>query len=136
MRRKESRVKNIEYLMIANRRYALVPFAVLDSFSRTYENLLAYAQSRDLKELSNVDRDCGDILMGVRNAYPHLLRIALGKTLPANTWDEMTERFLLAFFSEKGTTGRPVAIDSDVIDLTFCEEEFDEAVCVFLAKQP
>ncbi len=114
--------------MIDTDTYALVPFADLDSFKRTYENLANYARRNGYEEF-----ECDDpldrivILILIKEDVPILEYIAFGQSLPDEDGED-ANMFPLAQFKKNN----PVPLVSMIpVDITLCEDEYEEAVCVF-----
>lgn len=119
----------IQRIMTTIGTLALVPFKDLDSFSRTYENIVEYARRNKCKEFKcKNDGERMDVLFILHNQIPSLNHIALGQRLPME-WEDETERFLFAAFKK----GVQTNLESILIDVTLCEDEYVDAVCVFRA---
>jgi hypothetical protein len=106
---------------------ALVPFRDLVSFSRTYENIVEYARKNKCKEFTcKNDNERISILRVLHSQIPSLQYIALGECLPMQ-WGDSAGSFLIAKFQN----GTLTELETNLVDVTLCEDEYIKAVCVF-----
>src|SRR4051812_30435459 len=111
---------NIRRISLGGYPVAVVRFAALDSYSRTYENLLYYAQRNRCKEFTFDKEDSHGrfkILLLAHQAFPDVEYIAIGQKLPSYSWSESAERFSVAHFLPPGE----ILIDDEVVDMTLSE---------------
>jgi hypothetical protein len=127
---KELVMNKIEYITVAGKRYAIISFSVLDSFSRSYDNFSQFARSKGFKEPSKNGEEIPYVLSSLRISHPHLLRVAMGY-LPQFI-GEGEYRYRLFMFPDSNPRSKAVA-EGDISDMVHDEPEFENAVCVFRA---
>ena len=122
-------MKKIEEIIVNGRRYAVIPFSLLDSFSRTYDSLSAFARTRGFIDIED-EGESHSVIKSFHMSHPHILRIAIGR-LPQFI-GENSDSYLLVIFPDKDKNGAPI-FEAGIADMVHDEPEFENAVCIFRA---